>query len=674
MPITMGGVASGLDTDSIIEKLVNVEARPIKQLEADIKKNERRKEALQVLSNNLKELNDAAKELYGFRASYDEKIAVSSNPEFLDVRATKKADPGLRKIEIIQVASSHKLSTDPVLKTENIPAGKFTLKVNGNDYNIRFKGGKLQSLKERIDETASDSIATSLVRTSGDEEVLTLESKISGKKGEIIIQGDLDFLRKIGLASGPKGGEVEGATLLFDKRYFTSYMGQKETDKQTGNIKVSEDGKKISLNGLLWQEYTLPVSTTVSKDTLLEFTFTYQKPKKEEEEQFPSRLEMGPDEKITVKGIELNGYNVSRIRPPEEKKPEKAYDSLLGVGVVSIDEAGKREEKIYSVDKDAKGKQEMPVGSDFAGKKISKVIFYCNDGMSEFSEAKFATPVKDKDALQAKNEIAKPEDARLKVDGIEIIRDKNNDLGDVIKGLNLDLKMPSHNPITVKVDRDASKSIEKIKKFVEAYNNYISLHRELTKVERSSRPGDYENNLRKQGIFVGDMTLISLENMLKSTINGAYPSRLEKPIKILTQMGVSTGKVNAEWESIKEGKLQIDEGLLRSSIMENPEGVEVFFGSDTDGDNKTDNGMAYTLVSRLNTYVGFGKNVIASRIDLENESIKMANERIDRHTDHLKKYEAKLRQKFGTMEKAISGAKAQKSWMNQQLGNGDEGK
>jgi len=66
----------------------------------------------------------------------------------------------------------------------------------------------------------------------------------------IRIQGDLDFLRKIGLASGPKGAGAEGATLIFDKRYFTSYVGQKELDKQTGNITIralEQLGRKMNM-------------------------------------------------------------------------------------------------------------------------------------------------------------------------------------------------------------------------------------------------------------------------------------------------------------------------------------------------------------------------------------------------------------------------------------------
>jgi flagellar hook-associated protein 2 len=137
---------------------------------------------------------------------------------------------------------------------------------------------------------------------------------------------------------------------------------------------------------------------------------------------------------------------------------------------------------------------------------------------------------------------------------------------------------------------------------------------------------------------------------------------------------VSTGKINAAWESIKMGKLVIDEPLLTKTIRENPEGVLYFFGSDTDGDNRMDTGMAYKLEKVLKPYVMSGSNIISNKIQLETTSIKLANERIKRHQDHLAKYEEKLRKKFSRMERSISESKYQKNWMNQQFGNTQSGK
>ena len=120
-------------------------------------------------------------------------------------------------------------------------------------------------------------------------------------------------------------------------------------------------------------------------------------------------------------------------------------------------------------------------------------------------------------------------------------------------------------------------ALEKIKKFVEVYNKYLDYHRELTRAAKAEKPGDFTKTLSQSGLFMGDISLLRLESLLKTTINSAYPSRAEKPIKVFAQMGVSTGALNAEWDTIKSGKLIIDENLLKKSIRENPEGVALFF-------------------------------------------------------------------------------------------------
>jgi flagellar capping protein FliD len=107
--------------------------------------------------------------------------------------------------------------------------------------------------------------------------------------------------------------------------------------------------------------------------------------------------------------------------------------------------------------------------------------------------------------------------------------------------------------------------------------------------------------------------------------------------------------------------------LLRNILAENPEGVEAFFGSDTDGDKRVDSGMAYSLVNLLRTYVAPGKNIIQAKMDLEDNNIKMADERIERHEAHLRTYQEKLKRKFSAMEQSISGARAQSNWLNNQV-------
>ena len=672
MPVTMGGMSSGLDTENIIQKLVEVEARPIHQWAGEKETHRKRKDALGDLKNNLTKLNESAKDLYGFRASYNDKKAVSSNPGVLDASANKLADKGAREIKVKELASTHKISSDKISKDEKLPSGKFKIEVNGESHTIKFKGGTLDSLRDKIAETASDIVSSAYVKTDGNNYIMTIESKTPGKKGEIILTGDKDLLKKIGLVKGEVGEKQDKISLIFDNKYFISYAGETKIEKEDGSIEVSQDGKSLKMNGLLWREYVLPVAAQIKKDTILEVNIDYEKEIPEQEENIPFRLELGPDEEVNIKGIKLKGYNVPRIRPLEKSPEKKPVVNVVGIGVVSTDN-DKRTEKIYERGKDVKGKQILPIGIDFDGKTVSKIIFYCNEGSAKYADANIITPVKGTGILEPKTIIKTASDAKIDLDGVELLRDKNDNLNDVIKGVTLNLKRSSNDPVTLTIEPDIDKSIDKIKKFVKAYNDYLDLNVKLTKTTRITKPDSFTKSKDDIGLFVGDMTILRLENSLKTAIGEAYPSRVENPIKILVQTGISTGAINAEWESIKAGKLVVDEEKLRRTIDSNPEGISEFFGSDTDGDTRVDNGMAYRLEMLLRPYLMSGKNIIAAKTEEENENIKNTDNRISRHKEHLKKYEDKLRVKFASMEKSISGAKNQQNWMKNNMGAPDSG-
>ena len=669
MPVTMGGVASGMDTDGIIQKLVEVEARPLQKLEQDKVTYNQRKEALRKLSQVLTELQAAAKELYGFRAVYDEKKVNSSNPAVVEGIASKEAEKGVRRIQVLELASTHKISTDTRKKDEKLPAGQFKIEVNGESRTIRFRGGTLAALEEAIKNEASTIVVVGEVNTSEDSFILTIESKVSGKRGELKITGDKEFLKAIGLIKGEKGAENESVELVFDSKFFANYVGEKKPAEQDGAISLNKDGRSVSIKGTLWREYQLPVEIPATGETVLSFDVQYTEPPEiKEEEALPFKVEIGPEENVAIKGIELQGYNVSRVRPVDKKKKKTIDNDVMGVGVISLDN-NQRVEKIYPINKTVKGKYEVPLGVDFKDKKIARVVFYCNSGEVRFSEARITTPLKGLGLLDPKNVIASPSDARIKVDGIEITRPMNDGIRDVIKGVTISLHSVYKEDVTLTIECDIKKAVEKIKHFVEVYNQYIDISSQLTKADRTSKPGDYNKSRNKNGIFVGDMTINRLSNTIKGAVSNAYPTRADIPIKMLPQVGISTGEVNASWDSIKDGRLVVNETVLSDAILTNPEGVREFFGSDMDGDNRIDNGFGYNMDTILQPYVQPGKNIISSKIEMEDINIREADSRIEREREHLKSYEEKLRKKFATMERSMSGAKAQKQWMNQQSGN-----
>jgi flagellar hook-associated protein 2 len=662
-------MASGVDTDEIIKKLVQVESRPIMQWEQEKKTANAKKQALGTLKGHVSTLQDSVKDLYGFRSSYFDRAVTSSDPGAVEATAGRNATKGSNTIIVRELASTHKISTEPVKKGQELESGKIILTVNGETRNIRFRGGKIAALDDVISEEASDIVNTTLMNTEGDLFTLTLESKIPGTKGEILISGDKSTLNSIGLIKGEKGSDPKKVELVYDQKYFTGYTGSEKTAEQNGKLFVEKEGRGVKLTGTLWREYVMPMGLDIKENSTLEFEFAYAEKRTPAEEALPFRIEIGPEEKTVIKGIELQGYNVPRIRPLEDKKEKDQFTTLTGVGVIS-GANGNRLEKIYSIDAKSKGKQEIPIGRDFKDRKIEKIIFYCNEGDASFSNTAILTPEKGTGYFEPKNVISKSKNARITVNGIDIVRDKNTGISDAVKGITLNLKRASEHPVTLTVEADAKKAIDKIKKFIESYNAYLDYTSELTFVERVSKSGPSSRSTPKTGLFLGDMTILRLENTIKTAVNSAYPSKSEEPIKILQQLGITTGALNAEWDTIKTGKLTLDEDKFTTVLVANPDGVKEFFGSDTDGDTRIDNGFAYKLQQILKPYTMSGKNILQAKIDYEIDAIKLSDDRISKHQNHLVQYEDKLRRKFSAMERAISGTKAQGNWLKQNMGGG----
>lgn len=668
-PASAMDFGSGVDTESIIQQKLQQEAQSIQKHEQEIEEAKQKKKELQAFQNIISELKDKASELYGFRASFGERDAVSSAPDIVDASASHHASPGTRNVEVKQLASSHQISSDRFPDDHEFEPGNFEIEVGGQTRVVDFRGGPLSALREIIEEKASDLVSTDMMRTAGRDHLVTLESRQSGENSEILLRGGEELLREAGFIKDTVSDEQEKLELLFERRFFSDYEGGNAVDNMDGKLEISADGREAKMSGVLWQSYRLKEENVEIKEgTILEFDTVYSE--NENRKDVPERVEVGPEERVSIKGIELEGYNVPRVRS-EDRDERRDFDSTLGAGLIYEDN-GVLKELIYPIQKGAEGKQKIPVGKKIEGKKPVSVVFYCNEGTAVFNDVKFKTPVDIEDAAEIKNTISEAGSAEVEVDGIPVKRDDNNELTDVIEGVSLDLKRSSDEIVTINIDHDEGKAVDKIRDFVESYNTYIDKHQSLVKAEISDNPegihrqGQNKDRGSQGGLFVGDTTLLRLESSVQTTISDSYTSRAERPVRLLTELGVSFGELNADWQSIKDGRLSIDERRLTGILEENPEGVEMFFGADTTGDGRTDSGMAYTLVEILDQYVSPGQNIISAKIELKDSTIDDANDRIEKEYRHLEALEERLRAKYGEMERSIMESQQQQQRMQQQ--------
>lgn len=121
-PISFGGLASGLDTKSIIEQLISLESRPINTLIRNRKTIQSKVDAYKDLNTKMAALEDKAFGLTQI-SSIVGRSASSANTSALSATANSSAAIGTFQVEILKLAKASKLQTGTAVGQGNDNGG-----------------------------------------------------------------------------------------------------------------------------------------------------------------------------------------------------------------------------------------------------------------------------------------------------------------------------------------------------------------------------------------------------------------------------------------------------------------------------------------------------------------------------------------------------------------------
>ena len=108
MSIQFGGLATGLDTSSIIDQLMNIERQPLTRLEADKTWLNNRLKAFTELDTRLKSFSDSIKDL-NYRDTLLKRSTTLGSEEFFTASASRDAMPGASyEVEVVSLARVQK--------------------------------------------------------------------------------------------------------------------------------------------------------------------------------------------------------------------------------------------------------------------------------------------------------------------------------------------------------------------------------------------------------------------------------------------------------------------------------------------------------------------------------------------------------------------------------------
>ncbi len=224
--------------------------------------------------------------------------------------------------------------------------------------------------------------------------------------------------------------------------------------------------------------------------------------------------------------------------------------------------------------------------------------------------------------------------AHILLDGIDVYSDSNS-VDSAVPGLSIELlKADAQSTTTVNISTDKEATTEKIKEFVNSYNEIITFI------------GD-----QKETGWGSDSAFRSIKRHLQSLLvtpqggGGAYSS--------LSQIG---------FETQRDGTITINSSTLSSALTDEYDAVLGLFAG-VDGNE----GISAKFATYLDTMTDSVDGLYAGRKVTTDSNTRRIDQRILNMEARLVQREEVLRAQFSAMEGLVSGLNAQGSYLMQQL-------
>ncbi len=633
----MPGLMTGQNTNDIVKKLVDLERRPIKRWETE---NEYAKAQVAVwneVKNLTANLQTKTRALTSFTAPFATKSVSSSTEGVITGEASRAAKSGERPIEIVELAAKHQISGVEVDSDIKLPAGVFTIFSGKLNEKVTFAGGTLLDLTNAIRNTAGSIAQPTIIKIDKDSSLITVTAVKTGKVNSLQFSDPDGILKLAGLVGeNAPAGEIVSSKITLD---LTTAIAYEETKYKNATLPGNLPSKS-------------EVAITFKSDTAFSFTSEFAN--------IPARSYLE--------------FSTTGESP-----------AVWELGFVFEKEGNLRTKLFPLSPKD--GKYQLFIGDFAEGKNLKKIII-TNTSASDIqlTGISLVSPPKPGTAEPLKI-LSEAKDAKFKIDGVEITRESNDAISDVLEGISFNIHKVTTEPVTLKINIDHQKGMMLVKEWVQAYNELMKFSKEVTSVEKNgkvsdSKPADnskeldiskeFWDNKVKSGILAGENSMLRLIASMKTVANSYYPVTKEGGYRVLTDIGITTGAVGSSWEKIQDGVLLIEEEKLAAALGDNPDGLRELFASDTNNDAKMEDGVGIRLLDTLKPYTQYASGIITSRVKLIEENVAGNNKKIKEHESHLVSYEAKLKQRFLYMEQGVGKNKSVGNYLQNNMRSNQE--
>jgi flagellar hook-associated protein 2 len=240
--IQFGGLASGLDTNAIIEAILAVEGRTMRQLEGRKADEQKKLTLLGTFQSLVEKLQDKARDLQTAGNFFAHKLAVGEEG-IANFTLSGSAEAGAHTLEVLSLAAADRYAfagvADPA--ATGLGAGTVAFTYHGTAYSVGVASGSdsLNGIAAAINATAGDDVTASVINAG----------TTSAPSWQLVLAGDdtgADFAIT-GLTSGVAG--LTGATQV----------------SIASNASVKIDGLAVQRSSNLFSDVLPGVSFSVSR-------------------------------------------------------------------------------------------------------------------------------------------------------------------------------------------------------------------------------------------------------------------------------------------------------------------------------------------------------------------------------------------------------------------------
>jgi flagellar hook-associated protein 2 len=256
--ISAPGVGSGLDVNSIVDQLMEVERQPLNRLESSRRGLEVRLSAFGQLKSALTTFQSALSDLKTLDA-FEVYKAVSADETAFTATADSSAAIGFNDIQVVSLAEVHKMGSLAIADTDSTTLGgagdQMTLTVNGNAFTVDGGGMTLSQLRDAINDAPDNTgVSATIISENSGSHRLVLTSSETGNDNAIKLSFTGSLGTELGLSNINDPTQLD-AVAVVDGLYTITRSSNTISDAISG----------ITLN--LLAETSGSVQLSVSRDT-----------------------------------------------------------------------------------------------------------------------------------------------------------------------------------------------------------------------------------------------------------------------------------------------------------------------------------------------------------------------------------------------------------------------